>query len=60
MTPLLARAFAEASRLPPDEQDALAAFMLASMGDRATTMIHERLPTDEGDASPVRDPGRKK
>ncbi len=48
MRPLLARAFAQASRLPPDEQDALAAFMIATLADTAGGTVHEPLPEDFG------------
>jgi hypothetical protein len=44
VTPLLARAFAEASRLPADEQDALAAFVLATLADHAPATVHEPPP----------------
>lgn len=48
MRPLLARAFAQASRLPPDEQDALAAFMIATLADTPGGTVHEPLPDDFG------------
>jgi hypothetical protein len=48
MRPLLARAFAQASRLPPDEQDALAAFMIATLADGGGGSVHEPAPEDFG------------
>jgi hypothetical protein len=44
VTPLLARAFAEASRLPADEQDALAAFVLATLAEHVPATVHEPPP----------------
>lgn len=52
MRPLLARAFAQASRLPPEEQDALAAFMIATLADAGGGTVHEPAPEDFGAAQP--------
>lgn len=45
MTPMLARAFAAASRLPADEQDALAAFVLETVAESVPITVHEPSPT---------------